>query len=108
MGFLTTITFRNDEFAEITKDPKRLAEKIQAAMSGNLIDDGMMMSQRPVHSSEQVVYVCAGNTIVDVSNPSNERMQDLRDRVPAFYVELMNRVKACASELGKVWRERKK
>ncbi len=106
MGYLTTITFRNDEFHEIAKDPKATVEKIQAAMSGNVIYENAMVSQRPVHSSDTVIYVCSGNTTVPMSD--HRHVETMAKEHPHFFSELMIAVKTCGDHLTKLWAETKK
>jgi len=101
MGYLTTITFRNDEYHEIAKDPKPTIEKIQAAMSGNRVNDNSMVSQVPVHSSETVIYACSGNTTVPVSDSLH--MEEMSTNHPHFFAELAVAVAECGHRLTKLW-----
>lgn len=106
MGMLTTITFRNDCFHEIKKDPERYMELILDAMQGQEVNDGAMIAQRPVHSHDMAVYVCAGNTTTDVSHPKGDKLNSLLLHVPGFFATLMVAVQGCGKGLADKWARR--
>jgi hypothetical protein len=85
MGYLTTITFRNDEYHEIA----------------NRVNDNSMVSQAPVHSGETVIYVCSGNTTINVS--SGLHMEEMSANHPSFFGELAVAVAECGHRLTKLW-----
>ena len=107
MGMLTTITFRNDP-EWIRRNPELVAQLIVDAMNGKEVHERIMIAQAPVHSSEHTIYVCAGNTTVNVSHPYEDKVMELSRRVPDFFGEIMGTVKACAHAMGKIWAARKK
>ena len=75
MGYLTTITFRNDDFNELEKDPEAALHKIRRAMNGERFDDGTMVSHGSAHSKDIGVFVVTGNTSVDVSAYGSTEMR---------------------------------
>lgn len=79
MGYLTTITFRNDSYSEFQNHPKKLVEEILKALSGIQITRGFdyfsigsdanpVILQKPRHADDTTLYIHAGNTITDIGN----------------------------------------
>ena len=82
MGYLTTVTFRNNDY-EAIKNDMELNYKIANAMDGVQIENGYdfessgnsanaMILQKPRHADDTTLYLHAGNTVVDVSNAHSE------------------------------------
>lgn len=79
MGYLTTITFRNDAYQTFMNNKRELFEKIIKALNGNQINNGYdyfsvgneinpVIIQKPRHTDDTTLYMHAGNTITDISN----------------------------------------
>lgn len=75
MGLLTTITFRNDCWEDLKRDPERTMNMIRDAMNGSCVDGREMIAQTPVHSGDSAVYVVSGNTAIDVSSYGTKEKQ---------------------------------
>lgn len=78
MGYLTTITFRNDSYSEFENHPKKLVEEILKALNGIQINRGFdyfsigsdanpVILQKPRHADDNTLYLHSGNTIVDIN-----------------------------------------
>ena len=87
MGYLTTITFRNDSYSEFQNHPKKLVEEILKALSGIQINRGFdyfsigsdanpVVLQKPRHGDDKILYFHAGNTVVDVNAIENKNESD--------------------------------
>lgn len=81
MGFLTTVTFYNDDIDSLKKNPKELAETLHLACCGERIDRGYktdfvgnleIILQKPRHSDDTTLYLHAGNTVTDINNAESE------------------------------------
>lgn len=79
MGYLTTITFRNDSYSEFERHPKKLVEEILKALNGTQIARGIdyfsigcevnpVILQKPRHADDTTLYIHAGNTVIDVES----------------------------------------
>lgn len=77
MGYLTTITFSNDNADQFQKHPKDTLEMIGNAQSGIQKNRGRdydpigncanpVVIQKPRHADEHTLYLHAGNTVTDV------------------------------------------
>jgi len=80
MGFLTTITIRNDALDEIKKHPEEFAKNVLNACSGNMRGNmssdkefglgshaNMTICQEPKHADAHTTYVHMGNTVCEIS-----------------------------------------
>lgn len=81
MGYLTTITFRNDAYSEFKSHPKKLVEEILDALSGSQIAGGYnyfsigreanpVILQKPRHADDITLYLHSGNTVTDINSLS--------------------------------------
>jgi hypothetical protein len=110
MGYLTTITFYNDEFGEFEKDKVKLAKKVLDCMQDSgrrIIAPVGMIPQRPIHSSEQAIYVQAGGTVLKM-NYFSEETEKLLEQFPDFFNEIVKNMEYQAKELRKMYKERHK
>lgn len=83
MGYLTTITFRNDSAKNLRDHPKEVSELIYNAQSGVQRNRGRdydpigsdanpVIIQKPRHADDHTLYLHAGNTVVDVYDADSE------------------------------------
>ena len=83
MGYLTTITFRNDGYGDFKKHHEETIKGIIDAMDGIQKKNGddcfsvgsfanPVVVQKPRHASETTLYLFAGNTMVDVDEAKSE------------------------------------
>lgn len=76
MGYLTTITFRNDSYSDFDKNPERTIEVIKAAMDGAYRSSDKssqtmpigsscnpVVFQKPRHAGDNALYMHYGNTV---------------------------------------------
>lgn len=102
MGFLTTVTIRNDALYEIEKHPEEFAKKIiKAASSGvrgpNALDKefglgshaNMTICQTPRHADSPAVYVQMGNTTTEVGGYSSYT-EHLIANHPRFFDQILD------------------
>lgn len=106
MGYLTTITFRNDEYHELGKDPDALVRKIRDAMNGQKVNDNMMISHVPVHSHDVAVYVVAGNTSVYITG--FKESENLMKNHKSFFGDIYKALGSLFKELTERWSIAKK
>lgn len=85
MGYLTTLTFRNDSYSDIKKNKNRLHKIVLDAMNGIQIRQGRdydnigssangVIIQKPRHADDHTLYIHAGNTVIDVYEAESERV----------------------------------
>lgn len=78
MGYLTTITFRNDAYHEFSTNREDLIQEILDSLSGAQIARGYnyfsigceanpVVLQKPRHADDTTLYLHAGNTVIDIS-----------------------------------------
>lgn len=83
MGYLTTITFRNDAADDLRKHPNDVSELIHNAQIGVQKDSGRdydpigshvnpVIIQKPRHADDHTLYLHAGNTVIDVAEADTE------------------------------------
>lgn len=105
MGFLTTVTIRNDALEEIVKHPEEFMENLLDAIRKNKEDEiscgnhaNAAIVQKSRHADDWAIYVHAGNTVTHMSafsddseyfhkvNPSffNGMIDYLRDQAKAM------------------------
>jgi hypothetical protein len=116
MGNLTTITFYNDAYWDIEKNPQQVMENILAGMDGSLHQDqdtmgsayapigshsNAMTVQRTRHANSKTVYVHMGNTVMDM-DPYSEQIRKLKKNNPEFYNQLLSKLKETVKELEKL------
>lgn len=106
MGMLTTITFRNDAYHDMAKDPKGTMEKILLAMNGQPVSDNNMIAQEPVHSHDTAIYVSKGNTCVNISSFSKQ--EELMRHHPLFFGDIFSAIGGCVRDLSERWAKIKK
>lgn len=83
MGYLTTITFRNDSYSELKKHPEAVSKIISDAQDGIQKRQGRdydsvgshanpVIIQKPRHADDTTLYLHAGNTVIDVAEAESE------------------------------------
>ena len=80
MGYLTTFTIYNDGASELKKHPKKLADTLYTACSGDMdyrwaglgSHANLITVQKPRHADEHTLYLHAGNTVTDVYEAKSE------------------------------------
>lgn len=81
MGYLTTITFRNDAYSTFKSHSKELIEEILRALNGSQVSAGYnyfsigsevnpVILQKPRHMDDIILYLHAGNTVTDINSLS--------------------------------------
>lgn len=90
MGYLTTITIRNDCLDALKKHPQEFADRVYDActsMEGGSFPLGHYCNpvevQRCRHADDHTTYVHMGNTITEV-NPFSKDFEQLAERCPEF------------------------
>lgn len=92
MGYLTTITIRNDALHDFRKDPANFAEAIfkgidEANMNYTEVSVGFAgycnyISVQPSrHADDETVYVHSGNDVFNL-NPYGQDFERLQERLP--------------------------
>jgi hypothetical protein len=83
MGYLTTITFRNDAAHDLRQHPEEVSKLIYHAQSGVQKNRGRdydpigshanpVIIQRPRHADDHALYLHAGNTVIDLAEADSE------------------------------------
>lgn len=78
MGYLTTITFRNDAAHDLREHPEEVSKLIYDAQNGVQMNRGRhydpigsyanpVIIQRPRHADDVTLYLHAGNTVIDLA-----------------------------------------
>ncbi len=110
MGYLTTITFYNDDLGDFEKNKLKLAEDVISAMQDNgrqyTRRNGMVV-QRPMHSSDRAVFVQGGNTVNQINVWSENTKQLMKDH-PQFFEELIGEMENQVARLRKEQKKNKK
>ena len=96
MGYLTTVTFRNDSWVNIRNNPKEVIDKIYDAMASDNTqelgigpDCNCIKVQKTRHASDFTVYAHAGNSVFEI-NPYSKDFSELMYRNPDFAKEILN------------------
>ena len=112
MGFLTTITIRNDALHSFQKDPKQFAERIfdamneancsrQAADASFVLENcsygGYITVEPSRHADDETVYLHSGNGVFNL-NPWNEDFTSLLARNPEHAADLVKRAERILKE----------
>jgi hypothetical protein len=118
MGFLTTITIRNDHCDGIRDKPLEFAEDVYQACLGNTTRtvggkevrlgscaNGIIL-QRPRHADDHAIYVHRGNT-VQIMSPYDKETKELLTRCPEFFDKCLKQMREDVRELTKMQKERK-
>jgi len=95
MGYLTTITFRNDSVHSIKDNKDRLVEVILDATCGaggmhngcahdEYVGSADLICQRTRHADEHTVYVHMGNTVQEMNSYAPETRR-LLEKCPSFF-----------------------
>lgn len=91
MGFLTTVTIRNDGLGQIEKHPDEFAKNLIDAIGMNYKGEiscgnhaNVAIVQKSRHADDWAIYVHAGNTVTHVSayNTDSERFNKVN---PGFF-----------------------
>lgn len=101
MGFLTTITIRNDAFGSFEEDPKLFGEKILegihlAESKHREVEVGFkgycnyICVQPPRHADDTTVYLHSGNGVFNL-NPYNQDMKHLIENNLDLAKDFVNR-----------------
>lgn len=95
MGYLTTITFRNDSLGIIRDNPKEVIDKIYNAIGSDKTqelgigpDCNCIKVQKTRHASDFTVYAHAGNSVFEI-NPYSKDFEHLAYRNPDFAKEIL-------------------
>ena len=79
MGFLTTVTIRNDGLDQIEKHPEEFMENLLNAIRKNEKDEiscgnhcNVAIVQKSRHADDWAIYVHAGNTVTHMSAFSDD------------------------------------
>ena len=98
MGYLTTVTIRNDALGTIKDNKDDFIEKLLYHCSscgmgakeyfsvGNHANPVVL--QMPRHADDRTIYVHAGNTVVDM-NPFGNEAIEMAKRNPKFFDEVL-------------------
>ena len=106
MGYLTTLTIRNDALSDILENQERFKEIIRHHASGlrGPVEYSIghhanaIIAQQPLHADEKALYLHSGNTVRDISSPAGYR--ELAQRNPKAFKELVEYVNDRADELN--------
>lgn len=95
MGYLTTVTFRNDSWGNIRNNPKEVIDKIYDAMASDNTqelgigpDCNCIKVQKTRHASDFTVYAHAGNSVFEI-NPYSKDFKELMHRNTDFVKEIL-------------------
>lgn len=113
MGFLTTITIRNDAVYEIEKHPIEFAKKVISACSGDMRGHSssdkefglgshcnMAICQQPKHADANTVFVHMGNTVCELSAYSSYTEHIMKNH-PDFFDNMLDHLDHTVKELKK-------
>lgn len=94
MGFLTTITIRNDSLQAIKDNSDKFVDKlVRFCSSGGVQEEdhfslgghvNPVVLQIPRHADDHTVYVHMGNTVVEM-NPYSKKTKQMAERSPEFF-----------------------
>lgn len=116
MGYLTTITFRNDSAEEIHDHPEQLSQIVYNAQHGSQQSEGRdydpignhcnpVIIQKPRHADDHTLYLHAGNTVKDVWELKHEGLINTAISELMFHLkrlkELKKNLKKCPTCGGK-------
>jgi len=117
MGYLTTITFRNDSVHTFKDHKDELVDKIVEHCSsggvrykeyfslGNYANPVVL--QRPRHADDHTTYVHMGNTVVEM-NPYSVDTKEMCDTSPDFFDRVVRFLEEEVKGLKKLKKERDK
>ena len=97
MWYLTTITFRNDSYSDIKNNPEDVVDWIIEAMDGRTeysdtfplwSSSNPVIVQKPVHASENIIYMCTWNSVLPLSTYS-DKTRDLINKHPDYAAKLI-------------------
>lgn len=104
MGFLTTITFRNDSASTLRKHPEVVSEGIYLAQGGDKFnglktfpvgsDANPVIIQKPRHADDTTLYMHAGNTVVDVLEADSDWAIDTFISEMEYHLKRLKKLKA--------------
>lgn len=109
MGYLTTITFRNDSCLSFKENKNALVEEILKALNGVQISKGHnyfslgnevnpVIIQKPRHGDDKTLYLHAGNTVIDVNTITNSNDKWFIDEAITQMEEQIKRLKNLKNE----------
>jgi hypothetical protein len=108
MGYLTTITFRNDSVHTFKDHKDELVDKIvEHCLSGGVGHKeyfslgghiNPVVLQRPRHADDHTTYVHMGNTVVEM-NPYSIETQEMCVRSPEFFNQVLKYMERQVKEL---------
>lgn len=105
MGFLTTITIRNDGANELKKkNAEKVTKILNNACNKTQIDNGydedylgsggnMFILQKPRHADDTTLFLHAGNTVVDVFNAKSEWAIDTYISEMEYHLKRLKKLK---------------
>lgn len=118
MGYLTTITFRNDAYETFKKNPLELGSKICKALEGgytqgvgeNTFSLGSecnpVVIQKPRHADDNTIFVHMGNTVTEM-NKWSQITKDLMAHHPKFFDDILKEMEIQVKALKKMRKEMK-
>lgn len=113
MGYLTTITFKNDAYETFKKNPLELGSKICKALEGgytrgvgeNTFSLGSecnpVVIQKPRHADDNTVFVHIGNTVIEM-NKWSQITKDLMVHNSKFFDCVLEEMKIQVKALTKM------
>ena len=108
MGYLTTITIRNDALQTIQDNADVFMEKLLWFCNGggyyteeyfgvgNAVNPVVL--QRPRHADDHTIYVHMGNTVVEM-NPYSEKTKEMVEQSPSFFDAVLKFMESEVREL---------
>lgn len=112
MGFLTTITIRNDFLHEIEKNPEEFTQKVVAMCSRMKGDKERywgsdIIPQFTRHADDDTVFVHMGNTVCEMNAYSKETLALMKSH-PEFFQKMLKFMESEAKLMKKKFKEIKK
>ena len=111
MGFLTTITIRNDDCHQILDNKREFAELVYDACSdfksksrGLGYSSNAVICQKTRHADDTTIYVHAGNTVTEM-NPFSEDTKHALEANPDFFKSVIKMMAERLKELKKMHKE---
>ena len=107
MGFLTTVTFRNDHIDSLLESPEELVEYIRTACYSMKGDTNLrpytnsIIPQFSRHADDHTCYVHMGNTVCDM-NSHDQETRDLIRSHPEFAKKMTDFMEGEVKELKRL------
>ena len=112
MGYLTTLTIYNDGVHLITKNSKKLCEKIYSAAIGGRKRTtighenhaNLITVQKCRHADDHTIYVHMGNTLCEMNAYSDDTLETMK-RNPEYFKDMLKEMEWQVKELKKKFKE---